>query len=270
LEKKNSLAEAFPYSSCRIAIPVTLLLLLVLLVPVRILDQSLFSAINAIHAPSSDPFWLTVTTLGDGLVLSIILGAFIVINPRVTAMGLFLLLVTSAMVHALKWGFPTLRPASVIESVHVIGPVLRSGAFPSGHAASAMATCLAVAHYCPSRAAGAGIILLGLLVSVSRIFVGAHFPSDVLGGIILSLGLYYLAVCLPWPQWESVVHGSSVSHGWAFRSLFCLELLAALFALFVYAPFFADAPITVILVATTVLVVLIRGWRRISRAGNRR
>ena len=38
--------------------------------------------------------------------------------------------------------------------------------------------------------------LLAILISISRIYLGVHYPSDVLGGAILGLGIGWIAIYL--------------------------------------------------------------------------
>jgi membrane-associated phospholipid phosphatase len=240
----------------RAALPVATVLLSALLIPAQVFNVELFSFLNGLHSPYTDILWHTLTTLGDGLLLGIVLGALLTVNPRVTVLGLAMLVLASLTANAIKAAFPTLRPASVLDSVHVIGPLLRSGAFPSGHTAAAMATGLAVSFYCRNRFAAALVLLLAVLVSVSRIFVGAHFPRDVVGGMLCSVVLFYAIVAVVWPAWEEAVPGHPPYESRFFKCALYLEITAALFTLLVYAPFYSDLPGVAGAVALAVLIFL--------------
>ena len=68
----------------------------------------------------------------------------------------------------------------------------KTSSFPSGHAFSAMVVCALFAYlavkYVPGLWGWIGAILLivfALLVGVSRVVVGAHYPTDVLAGWLL-------------------------------------------------------------------------------------
>jgi undecaprenyl-diphosphatase len=63
--------------------------------------------------------------------------------------------------------------------------------FPSGHAASAVAAAVTLARLWPN---GRLVLwLLAVLVAVSRIYVGVHYPLDVLGGAVLGLACAWVA-----------------------------------------------------------------------------
>ncbi|MBI4961929.1 MAG: phosphatase PAP2 family protein [Desulfomonile tiedjei] len=254
------------YSSVLVPTVATVVLCLAFF-PVKAFNISLFLWLNGMHSPYSDIAWLGFTTLGDGYLLAIILGAFLLVNPRVTCLGLCLLILSSLVMHAIKWGFPLPRPAGVLESVHVVGPLLRAGTFPSGHTVASFSVGLALAHFCSSRMAAVGIVALAMLVSLSRVFVGAHFPLDVLGGIICSLVVYVLVLLLVWPGVEPLVPSRPVFSAKLFRVALYAEVLAAVMALIVYAWFSAELPPVAATVAVAVLAFLWIRYRKLEAAG---
>lgn len=93
------------------------------------------------------------------------------------------------------------RPRTMLTDVHHRGPEAGGHGYLSGHAAVSMALVLVVAprlgrpwRWLALAAAGA--------VGLSRIYVGAHLPLDVVGGA--SLGL--LVDCASRPRWERRRH----------------------------------------------------------------
>ncbi|BAM06477.1 phosphatase PAP2 family protein [Leptospirillum ferrooxidans] len=68
-------------------------------------------------------------------------------------------------------------------TVHVVGPHLMANSFPSGHTFSAFSAATLFSGLYPRFS----VLLYGLafLTGISRIYVGAHFPGDVLFGAII-------------------------------------------------------------------------------------
>lgn len=105
--------------------------------------------------------------------------------------------------HLAKFGFSRPRPDLVPHGVEVV-----TLSFPSGHSMMATTTYLTLAvmfaRVESSRALRiyylALAVLLAIAVGVSRVYLGVHWPSDVLGGWTLggawALGCYLVAVLL--------------------------------------------------------------------------
>ena len=93
-----------------------------------------------------------------------------------------LLALTVAQVIGHLWDRPRPYEAHPGEA-HLMLPLSHDPSFPSDHAIAAFA--IAVAICLRHRRAGVLALVLASLVSVSRVALGTHYPSDVLGGAIL-------------------------------------------------------------------------------------
>ena len=98
-------------------------------------------------------------------------------------------LVANLVKRAIGRGRPEMFDQVGAFDFQVFAGSARFESFPSGHATTAMAFCLVVAFLAPRGFRD--MLLLSLLVVVSRVIVGAHYPSDVLAGAALgTLGAY--------------------------------------------------------------------------------
>ena len=159
------------------------------------LDRPIFAAINGFAArdlPRGLPSDLTI--LGHGLVAVMLLAPFLGSNPRVLAAGILAAPLAGLFSWAGKTTFGRPRPAAALGAshIHIEGQTLAAhNSFPSGHSITIFLVATVLILACRptrTRPALAGAMLGAALVAASsRVMVGAHWPSDVLGGAALGV-----------------------------------------------------------------------------------
>ena len=90
------------------------------------------------------------------------------------------------------------RPYEVVEGLEILVPPLSSFSFPSGHTNASFASAFALTAYFGKK--GAWAYLPALLISLSRCYVGVHYPTDVLMGAVVGT----LSALLVWVIWKKL------------------------------------------------------------------
>ncbi len=168
-------------------------------------DRSLLGWITDHRASQVTDIFRWVTVLGNGFVVAAIVAAaavvlFVAHRRELAALVVAVPIVTSLLTTLTKSLVGRPRPPVHARLVSVSG-----AAFPSGHASSSVACYVTLsAVLClispPGwrRVTAIGIgSLLALAVSFSRVYLGVHWLSDVVGGWLLGAGVL-LAVVAAW------------------------------------------------------------------------
>ncbi len=139
--------------------------------------------------PLLDGLMLSFTTLGLAYVLALLAVPLWWRGRRVVALDLLLLLaITLAVTEGIKVATGRPRPCEALSDVLMVPlygcPLEANRAFPSGHTSRAFAVAALLALRFPLRKGSAAFVAAGL-IGVSRIYLGVHWPSDVLAGAVL-------------------------------------------------------------------------------------
>lgn len=147
--------------------------------------QAGFLTLNHLAAGWPPGFWEWLTVLGDARLALALSLFFSLRHPRLFWALILAALVAMAFTHGLKPWVSAGRPPAVLplDSFHLIGPALRKSSFPSGHTVTA-AVLLGVG-LCFVKGVSARLLLVALavMVGVSRVAVGVHWPVDVAAGL---------------------------------------------------------------------------------------
>lgn len=77
------------------------------------------------------------------------------------------------------------RPWVVMEGFTTVVTSGDMNSFPSGHTTAAFAFAAALCAVLPQKWAKAAALIAAALMGLSRLYVGVHYPSDVIGGAVI-------------------------------------------------------------------------------------
>ena len=143
-----------------------------------------------LRQPWMDGIWKTITHLGDAGMFWIVTAIVLLIWKRTRKAGLSasLALIIGALITnvALKNLMARIRPYEVVAGLTRIIEQQHDFSFPSGHTCASFAAAFALYRTLP-RKWGIACLVLAALISFSRLYVGVHYPSDVLGGVVVGI-----------------------------------------------------------------------------------
>ena len=158
-------------------------------------DTQILLLINRLQSRFLDPLTLGISWITEGGLLWILICLFIFVfikedRKRKITLILLTLLVNSWLVNVpLKFFMFRTRPYEAIEGVRAIGKIWTNSSFPSGHLAASVAALLILAYLFRIRQRWFILfsVIFILFLGFARIYVGMHYPTDVLGGVIVGL-----------------------------------------------------------------------------------
>ena len=155
-------------------------------------DSSIRGAIRQMQSPMWATLLLTVTKLGSTIYLIIVgcvAGIVLIVLRWFKPLVLLIAVMAgqAALHHGFKWLVARPRPSALINYKDV-----ESFSYPSGHAVAGLCLYATIAWFVsagvesPASKAGVWIFaaLLIFLIGLSRVYIGIHYPSDVLAGFL--------------------------------------------------------------------------------------
>jgi len=168
--------------------------LLILLSSIQLFDLKInvngFIAINSRGNIADEKVWSFITLMGDTGILWPMLLIFSITSMKTIYAVLAAVPMGGFLSVLLKKLFDSPRPSGLLElvDIHVIGPVLTTHSYPSGHTITIFAAISAIvlSYSIQAKSLGSifkiGLFIFATVVGISRIMVGAHWPLDCLAG----------------------------------------------------------------------------------------
>lgn len=162
------------------------------------LDAAVFDALSSLRTPFFDAVMSCVTTSGDAGAVWLVLGMGLSCFSKTRTTGVLVLIAVAATFIVSTLGFKHLfarpRPCVLFPNAVPFYPCPSGYSFPSGHTVSSFAAAGVLLF---RRVKGRFAALVwAVLIGFSRIYLNAHYFTDVLTGCLLGLGAAWLTVRL--------------------------------------------------------------------------
>ena len=166
------------------------------------INEGMFIYINSLSSYTGESIWPFLTILGDPLVVVCIGLSFLHIQPKIAIAILPSLIIGAILVFSLKWSIDVARPGVILDQAQFIllGNTPISPAFPSGHTTGIFTLATLLMLFSKKTIFTILILIAACLIGLSRIMVGAHWPLDVAGGMILgwAISLFSIHISQKW------------------------------------------------------------------------
>lgn len=185
-------------------------------------DDSAVVSIQSALAPL-DPFFRLITELGGNVVLiSLVLVAFWLCDRKV-AIGMALILLFSMLLnYGLKAALSMPRPPENLHKIYESGYGM-----PSGHSQASGTFYASASHADGTKWMSVLAVAIITLVSLSRVYLGVHYPDDVVVGAVVGV-VFAVVMMMTWERYVPDLDDSAIKKG----SMAIALVLAAIVALF--------------------------------------
>lgn len=173
-------------------------------------DTSLFYFLNVTIAnPVTDVLMPFITERSHWFIFYVLVWLYLFIKGgskgRVAAiMILILILITDQTAdNVIKPLFQRVRPCHVLSNINLLINCSESYSFPSNHAVNNFAAATLFSHFYPKMKY---FLFIGaFIVSLSRVMVGVHYPSDIAGGAIIGI-IFTVLIIYIWKLLNNKFH----------------------------------------------------------------
>ncbi len=151
---------------------------------------------DSIRNPFLNSIMIFITSLGNGGMIWIAATILLLIPKKTRKVGAIsgVALLLSLLINnnLIKNIVQRPRPFVTFTDLQIIIPTPSEFSFPSGHTSSSFAAAAVFYRHLPKKLGIPSVVLAGL-IGFSRLYVGVHYPTDVIAGVIMGILLSYLA-----------------------------------------------------------------------------
>lgn len=153
-------------------------------------ELQILDMIQKLHNPVMDKLFVFITSLGNGGIIWILFMLVLLLIPKIRRTGVILAVtfVIDIVVcnGILKNVFARVRPCDVNKTVELLVARPHDYSFPSGHTAISFAAVSGL-YFAGEKKMWKPALVLAVLMAFSRLYLYVHYPTDVLGGLIIGL-----------------------------------------------------------------------------------
>lgn len=154
------------------------------------MEFQILDALQKIHTPIIDTLMCGITRLGDAGMIWILLCIVLLVMPKTRKSGMVLLVALLADLLIcnviLKPTIQRIRPFDVITDIELLVKRPLDYSFPSGHTAASFTSVMAL-YLAGEKKLWIPALVLAVLIAFSRLYLYVHYPTDVLGGVIIGV-----------------------------------------------------------------------------------
>ena len=151
--------------------------------------------IQGIRTPVGDVVMPFISKLGNAGMIWILLAVILLLVPKTRKSGMILVVALGVDVilcnGILKHAFGRIRPCDVNTAIQLLVARPDDFSFPSGHTAASFAAVSAL-YFAGEKWLWKPALVLAVLIAFSRLYLYVHYPTDILGGILVGAVAGYI------------------------------------------------------------------------------
>lgn len=159
------------------------------------IELKILDWIQSIRTPVGDVVMPFVSGLGNAGIIWIILAIILLFLPKTRKSGVILVMALWVDVILcnviLKNVFCRIRPCDANTAIQLLIARPDDFSFPSGHTAASFATVSAL-YFAGEKRLWKPALVLAVFIAFSRMYLYVHYPTDILGGIIVGITAGYI------------------------------------------------------------------------------
>jgi len=160
------------------------------------LDKDIFLLINSISNPILNPFFVSITYAGASLFwISIIIILWVKKKKKICRRLFLVFIIDSVSLLILKLFFLRPRPSERFAEIEALNLAEIGSSFPSGHSQRVFSGMFILSSF--YKKVRIPLMTFSVLVAFSRIYIGIHYPIDVLIGSLNGVVIGMISLAIP-------------------------------------------------------------------------